>query len=228
MSSAQPTEETPALALPDGASHIDRTPEAYGPLKALCEDVVLGSFGNRALIVRPGLIVGPYDPTDRFTYWPVRIARGGAVLAPIGPEYFVQFIDARDLADWILLQVEQGTGGTFNVTGPAHTITMGDVLLTSATVANTSPDIRWADESFLKANAIGEWMDLPLWISTESNLPGMRNVQIMRAVRTGLHIRPLRETVRDTYRWASTRPATYEWNAGLTSERETEAIARLG
>ncbi|GAC1654477.1 MAG: SDR family oxidoreductase [Vulcanimicrobiaceae bacterium] len=227
LTNAHADENTATLPLPPDASLTETAPEMYGPLKAACERVVRDAFGHRALNVRPGLIAGPYDPTDRFTYWPARVARGGTLLAPCGRDYFVQFIDARDLAAWIVLQAEIQTSGDVNVTGPAHEITFGDVLLSCAQVAGTQPQIVWASEKFLKQNGVAEWTDLPLWISDESALPAMRNVSISRATATGLQIRPLRETANDTLQWSQTRDQTYDWKAGLAPEREAQLLERL-
>jgi len=218
---------TPTLAMPEDASFTKMTPETYGPLKAACEAVVSDVFAQRALIVRPGLIVGPYDPTDRFTYWPSRVARGGPILGPVGPRYFVQFIDARDLAAWIVIQVERGTTGAVNVTGAPHTILLDDVLRTAGRVSNVQPDIRYADESFLKEHEVGEWIDLPLWVALWSEFPAILNVDTKRAFELGLQIRPLEQTVRDTLVWANSRGTSYEWKAGLTPEREAEVLSHL-
>ena len=127
------------------------TPETYGGLKAMCEAVVNEAFGAKALVVRPGLIVGPHDPTDRFTYWPARIARGGRVLAPGRPQRRVQFIDVRDLAEWMVRLVARGTGGTFNATGPAKITTMRELLAACRDVASNDATLEWADEAFLLA-----------------------------------------------------------------------------
>lgn len=222
---AEVTEDTAVLPMPEGASRAEMTPQTYGPLKALCENVTVSTFRHRALIVRPGLIAGPHDPTDRFTYWPVRIARGGRVLAPVGPQYPVQFIDARDLANWIVKQAEASRGGTFDVTGRANTLTLGDVLSTAACVANTRPHVEWADEAFLERHEVGEWVQMPLWISHKSGLPGMRNVNVRRALAAGLKIRPLRETVRDTLGWA--RRKRDPLGAGLDAAREAALLEAL-
>ncbi|MDP9016847.1 MAG: epimerase, partial [Candidatus Eremiobacteraeota bacterium] len=196
------TENTPRLPMPEGASRTEMIPESYGPLKGLCEDVVASTFRNRALIVRPGLIVGPYDPSDRFTYWPVRMARGGTVLAPVGPDIFVQLIDARDLATWIVLQIEHRTTGAINVTGPPHTHTLGSVLAACAKEANVTAQIEWASEDFLAQQEIGDWIDLPLWIASKTKMPGLNTVDISRALATGLRLRTLRQTAHDTLMWA--------------------------
>lgn len=202
-------------------------PETYGALKALCEAVVQNAFGENALVVRPGLIVGPYDPTDRFTYWPYRVARGGAILAPVGPQYFVQFIDARDLAGWIVLQIEKQTNGAFDLTGPPHTVTIGDVLQAAMHVANTDPSILYASEDFLKEHDVGEWIDLPLWVASWSEVPAILKIDTKRAFETGLQLRPLEQTIADTLQWANRRGLDYEWKAGLTAEREAEILLHL-
>ena len=193
----------------------------------LAEQAAEVAMPGHVLIPRPGLIVGPYDPTDRFTYWPSRVARGGSILAPVGPQYFVQFIDARDLAAWIVVQVERRTAGAVNVTGAPRTILLDDVLRTAGRVANVNPDIHYADESFLKEHEVGEWIDLPLWIASWSELPAFLNVDTKRAFEMGLQIRPLEQTVRDTLVWADTRESSYEWKAGLTPEREAEVLSHL-
>jgi len=227
LSGQRADDETPTLSMPDGASRTEMTPETYGALKAACEKAITNVFGEGSLIARPGLIVGPYDPTDRFTYWPSRIIRGGDVLAPVGPRYFVQFIDARDLAAWIVVQVERQTSGAVNVTGAPRTILLDDVLRAAARVATVHPNIRYADESFLKEHEIGEWIDLPLWVASSSEFPGILNIDTKRAFEMGLQIRPLEQTVRDTLAWSNSREPSYEWKAGLTPEREAEVLSHL-
>ena len=226
MSGGEVTEATPLLRMPDGASRSEMLAQTYGPLKALCEAVVASTFRNRGLIVRPGLIAGPHDPTDRFTYWPMRVARGGTILAPVTPHLNVQFIDARDLAAWIVLQCENRNAGAYNVTGRPRTVTMGDVIETSMRVTGVRPGVRWASEAFLERHDVGEWIELPLWISQKSNLPGMTNVNVQRALATKLNVRPLAQTVRDTLAWARASRRT-RLGAGLAPAREAELIAAL-
>lgn len=221
------TESTPVLRLPEGASRSEMVPQTYGALKALCENVVLSAFRERALVVRPGLIAGPLDPTDRFTYWPVRVSRGGDVLAPVGPQLPVQFIDARDLAGWIVEQLERGRGGTFNVTGKPRALSIGDVLESAMRAAGVRPTVHWASEAFLHAHAVGEWVEMPLWISAGAHAGAMLNTNVNRALATGLQIRPLHETVADTLAWARTRGARYALAAGLTPQREAELIRTM-
>jgi 2'-hydroxyisoflavone reductase len=203
------------------------TGESYGPLKALCEQAVEAALPGRALVIRPGLIVGPHDPTDRFTYWPVRVARGGEVLAPSSPASPVQVIDVRDLAEWTIQMVESRRTGTFNATGPAEALTLGSLLETCRTVSANDARFTWVSEEFIAQNEVSEWMDLPLWIaSADQNMAGFQAVSIGRALDAGLLFRPLEATVRDTLAWHATRPASHEWRAGLAPTREAELLAR--
>ncbi len=198
--------------------------ETYGPLKALCEQAVEGTLPGRALIVRPGLIVGPYDPTDRFSYWPARVARGGEMLAPGRPERLVQVIDARDLAEWVLRMATARATGTFHATGPDYPLAMAEMLAESRRVSGSETTITWIPDDFLEQQQIGEWVELPLWIP-EREGPGVGDVNCARAIAAGLTFRPLAETIRATLDWLATRLADYSWKAGLTSEREAETLA---
>jgi 2'-hydroxyisoflavone reductase len=200
------------------------TGETYGPLKALCEKAVLDLYGSRALVIRPGLIVGPNDPTDRFTYWPVRVARGGEVLAPEKPEVPVQVIDVRDLSDFTIALIEAQADGIFNATGPATTLTFGAMLETCKQVSGSDATLRWASAEFLKQHNVQEWSDMPVWIPDTPETAGFSRVSIAKALGAGLTFRPLAETVRDTIAWANTRPADHAWRAGLQPEREQELL----
>ena len=203
------------------------TGETYGPLKALCEKVVQDLYGERALIVRPGLIVGPNDPTDRFTYWPVRVARGGEVLAPEKPEVPIQIIDVRDLSDFMIKLIEENASGVYNATGPDSELTLGALLETSQRVSSSDANFRWASVEFLNQNNVASWSDMPVWVPDTVEDAGFSRVDISKARQAGLTFRPLEETVRDTIEWARTRPADHEWRAGLKSEREEELIKLL-
>lgn len=203
------------------------TGETYGPLKALCEQIVQDIYGERALIVRPGLVVGPHDPTDRFTYWPVRVARGGEVLAPQKPEAPIQFIDARDLAKFTIKLIEENASGVYNATGPDYMLTIGRLLEVSKQVSGSSANFKWASLEFLNQNKVESWSDMPVWIPDEAETAGFARVDVSKAIRAGLKFRLLEETVRDTLEWAKTRPADHEWRAGLTAERETQLLATL-
>lgn len=193
--------------------------EFYGQRKASCERVVQDVYGDRALIIRPGLIVGPHDPTGRFTYWPHRIARGGDVLAPEPRDAQVQFIDVRDLAEWMVRLAEEGASGYFNATGPAERMTMEQLL--EACRATVDPDARlvWVDADLLREREVGEWMELPLWLS-DPEMAGLLHADISKAIAQGLTFRPVGDTIRATLAEAALTDA-----AGLKPEREQELLA---
>ncbi len=203
------------------------TGETYGPLKALCEQAVQDIYGERALIVRPGLIVGPHDPTDRFTYWPVRVARGGDVLAPQKPEAAIQVIDVRDLADFTIKLIQDNASGIYNATGPDYGLTIGKLLEVSKQASNSNADFKWASVDFLNQHKVEAWSDMPTWVPDDEEGVGFSRIDVSKAINAGLKFRPLEETVRDTLAWAQTRPLDHEWRAGLTAERETQALADL-
>jgi 2'-hydroxyisoflavone reductase len=199
----------------------------YGPLKALCEKTILDFYGERGLVVRPGLIVGANDPTDRFTYWPVRVAKGGDVLAPEKPEVPVQIIDVRDLSDFIIKLVEDEASGIYNATGPDYELTLGAMLETCKQVSGSDANICWATVEFLELQNVEPWSDMPVWVSDNKENQGFSRMNISKAVKAGMKFRPLAETVRDTLAWANTRPIEYELRAGLQSEREQELLRLL-
>lgn len=202
--------------------------ETYGLRKALCEQAVQDIFGEeRTLTVRPGLIVGPYDRTDRFTYWPVRVARGGHVLSPDRSDTPVQFIDVRDLSEFILKLVEEKAAGVFNATGPDYKLTLGKMLETSQRVSKSNAKFRWAPVEFLSQHNVAPWSDLPVWLPDSGESAGFARVNVSKAIAAGLTFRPLEETIRDTLEWASTRPKDYKWLAGLKDEREHELLRLL-
>jgi 2'-hydroxyisoflavone reductase len=204
------------------------TGESYGPLKALCEKAVQDVFGkDRALIIRPGLIVGPNDPTDRFTYWPVRVARGGDVLAPEKPDVPVQIIDVRDLSDFIIKLIEENASGIYNATGPDHELTLGAMLEACKQVSNSDARFHWASVQFLAENKVEAWSDMPVWVPDTQEDAGFSRVDISKAINAGLTFRPLEETVRDTLEWAKTRSPDHEWRAGLNAEREAQVLIAL-
>ncbi len=201
------------------------TGETYGPLKALCEQAAERAMPGRVLNIRPGLIIGPRDPTDRFTYWPHRVAQGGDVLAPNPPEQHVQFIDVRDLAEWNIRLVEAGQTGIYNATGPDYPLTMQRLLEVCKTESGSDARFVWMDETFLLEKEVGPWMEVPLWIPASANEAGHSSISLDNALASGLTIRPLSDTVRATLEWDATRPAEREWRAGLKPEREAELIA---
>jgi len=202
--------------------------EFYGPLKVQCEEAAFEAYGSSAFIVRPGLIVGPYDPTDRFTYWPARFMRGGDVLAPGKPDRPVQFIDVRDLAEWIVRMVAARASGTYLATGPASRLTFGEVLDACAGVARErgAPPSRmvWVDDARLEG--VGPWMELPLWIpASDASMAGFMTERIDRALAKRLTFRPLEDTIRATLDWDATRAPSEARLAGLAPGREDELLA---
>jgi 2'-hydroxyisoflavone reductase len=225
---AESFEDSPVKPLPPDASLTEMTPETYGPLKTACERIVVDAFGERSTIVRPGLIVGPLDKTDRFTYWPVRFARGGEILAPGTPERQVQFVDVRDLAPFMVDLLEGHVGGDFNVTSPQGAFTMGAVMDACAKPGGAAHAVRWVGDEFLTAREVAPFMDLPLWIPPSENMPGFMNFNVRRAQNAGFAIRPLADTVRDTLAWAQTLPSDHEPRAGITPEREAELLNASG
>ncbi len=175
--------------------------EAYGGLKVGCERAVLEVFGERAAIARSGLIVGPYDPTDRFTYWPRRLADGGDVLAPGDPGAPVQLVDARDLGSWLLHLAETGTGGVFNATGPAELLTLGELLGRISATVGSDARLVWMDEAQILDAGVRPWSELPLWVPG-AEWAGLLRVDVTRALAAGLVLRPVEETARDTLAWS--------------------------
>lgn len=220
--------ESDAVGKLEDESLEEITDESYGPLKALCERAVQDVFGVSSLIIRPGLIAGPHDPTDRFTYWPVRVARGGDVLAPHEPGSPVQLIDVRDLCDFILELIEQTTSGVFNATGPASMLTMDALLDVCRQMSRSDAQFRWAPLEFLEDNRVQPWSDMPIWLPASGDNAGAARLDISKAMHAGLVFRPLESTVRDTLAWAATLPNDYTWKAGLTPEREKELLELLG
>ncbi|MBI3240984.1 MAG: epimerase [Chloroflexi bacterium] len=197
------------------------TGETYGPLKALCEQAAEAALPGRALNIRPGLIVGPHDPSDRFTYWPVRIARGGDVLAPDGPDWHTQVIDARDLAEWTIRMVEAKMTGVFNATGPDYPLTFGKVLDECKAVSGSDARFVWVGGKFLLEAGVQPWSELPLWLGG-----GDMTVSVSKAIAAGLAFRPLADTIRDTLAWEAARPSDRAPRAGMKREREEEVLRK--
>lgn len=217
-------ESDPVAELPDPTVEtVDG--ETYGPLKALCEQAVEAALPGRALVIRPGLIVGPHDPSDRFTYWAHRVAQGGEVLAPGRPARHTQLIDVRDLAEWTLAMVEARKIGVYNATGPAQPLEFGAVLEQCRTASGSDARITWVGEDFLAEHKVGPWIELPLWLpESDPDTLGFADVDCTKAIGRGLAFRDLATTVRDTLVWDAGRPADYTWRAGLAPEREAELL----
>ncbi|HEX7116397.1 MAG TPA: SDR family oxidoreductase [Steroidobacter sp.] len=223
-------DEDHALAELKDPSVQEITGETYGGLKAACEREVEKTFGSRQTVIRPSYIVGPGDPTDRFTYWPVRVARGGRMLAPGTPGDPIQFIDVRDLADFVQLCVERQIAGRYNLCTPPGAVTMGELLETSKRVSGSDATFVWAPESFLAAHKLLESGEIPIWSSPSGKEAGAALVSSARAVAQGLRFRDPETTVRDTLAWHEQRPAEQKakLRAGLTAEREAELLKLLG
>lgn len=190
--------------------------ELYGNLKVGSERALLDVLGDRVAIARAGLIVGPHDPTDRFTYWPRRLAEGGRVLAPGDPSQPVQIIDARDLGAFLVKLAEDRTSGVFNATGPAQLLTLGDTLTRIAPDA----ELVWVDDARLLEAGVGPWMELPLWLPGDEN-SGILRADISRALDAGITFRPLEETARDTLAWSL---EAGEQRPTLSREKEAELV----
>ena len=211
---------------------------AYGPLKALCEKAATAAMPGRTTMVRPGLIVGPEDSTDRFTYWPARAAQGGEMLAPGDPRTPFQIIDARDLAAFCLDALENRTMGVFNVTSPSEQFTMGDVVNESGAAAvalarpNPPPRPTWVSAEFLTEQKVAPFTDMPGWMPSDGEIGGVQMgglhlTNVDRAMKAGLKISPLQKTTRDTLEWHLARPAAErnKLQAGISREREREVLA---
>ena len=215
-----PTPEDAAVAeLADPTS--EDVQADYGALKAACERVVEGVYGESGANVRAGLIVGPFDPTERFTYWPRRLAEGGDVLAPGEPSAPMQFIDVRDLAAWLVRLAEHGPGGIFNAAGPAEPLTLGALLDEANDAVGAGARLVWTDEQRLLDAGVEPWTGLPLWLPGD-DYSGMLQAPNSRAIAAGLTFRPVRETVLDTLAWS--REAG-EQRPTLTREKERELLA---
>jgi 2'-hydroxyisoflavone reductase len=202
----------------------------YGPLKAVCETEARTQYGETATtIIRPSLIAGPGDESDRFTYWPVRLARGGEILAPGDGNDPVQFINVRDLAEWTIRVAEQRTTGVFNAGGPIQPITMHQMLVEIGQGIHVDPKIVWAPTSFLKANKVSSWSDMPVWVPGQGETFGVHRVDISRAIAAGLTCRSVSLTAADTLAWFRSLPPERQskLRAGLTPKRESELLAKL-
>lgn len=207
--------------------------KTYGGLKVLCEQAVQEMYGKHSTVIRPTYIAGPGDHTDRFTYWPWRVAKGGEMLAPGTPNDPFQFIDVRDLADFMKLCVEKRIAGVYNTCNTPRSVTMGSLLETSRKVTGVDTKVTWATPQFLIDNAIyGEKAAgnyLPIWAPTEGEEAGSQLVRNDRAVKKGMKFRSLETTIADTLTWANARPPdkNEKLRAGLQPDQEQELLAKL-
>jgi 2'-hydroxyisoflavone reductase len=202
--------------------------ELYGPLKALSEKEAATQFPRKTTIIRPGLIVGPGDETDRFTYWPVRLARGGEVLAPGDGSDPVQIIDARDLAEWTIRMAEARTLGTFNATGPKHPLLMREMLTGIATAIHADAKPIWIPTDILESEKVEAWSDMPVWVPARGETAGFAKRSIAKALAAGLTFRPLDTTAAETLTWFKQQPAERQakLRAGVTPAREEEVLSK--
>jgi 2'-hydroxyisoflavone reductase len=200
----------------------------YGGLKALCEQAVEEVLPNRAFNIRPGLIVGPNDYTDRFTYWVVRVADGGEVLAPGRPERYVQFIDVRDLADWTVHMIERKETGAYNANGLSGALTMENVLEECKAVSKSEAAFTWVSEDFLLQEKVAAWSEMPLWLPEDAapHLKGFMFIDGSKAVASGLTFRPLADTIRDVQIWWETDHVDQELKAGIDRAREAVLLGK--
>jgi 2'-hydroxyisoflavone reductase len=223
LSTEDLNESSPVGKLADETTE-EVTGETYGPLKALCEQEVQKAFPSGALIIRPGLIVGTYDPTDRFTYWPHRIDKGGQVLAPEPKDLSIMYIDARDLAEWTIKLVKKGRTGVFNADGPEEKLTMESFLSQCQQYTSSDAELVWVDAEFLLAQKVQPWSDLPMWLPG-TGMAGMGSFDISKALKEGLKFRSLKETIADTLYWIKRRRGEEPMRAGISSEREKDILA---
>ena len=231
----KPADESAPLARYTGTDAMAETAESlranvaalYGPLKAVSEQEARKQFPGMVTIIRPGLIVGPGDETDRFTYWPARLSRGGEVLAPGDGTDDVQFIDARDLAEWTIRMTESRVFGTFNATGPEQPLQMRGMLTGIATAIHSDARITWVPKDFLEARKVAPWSDMPVWVPGQGDSAGFAKRSIRNAVAAGLTFRPLAITATDTLDWFKQQPPDRQakLRAGLSPAREHELLS---
>jgi 2'-hydroxyisoflavone reductase len=220
-------DEHAALAvMPEGERTDVYNPEYYGPLKVLCEQAADAAFPGRALIVRPGYIIGPCDPTGRFTYWPRRISEGGEVLAPGSPSQALQVVDARDLGDWMVRAIENQLTGAYNATSPNGALTLGDALEACCQASKSGAKLTWVPEDFLRAHQVKPWQDLPFWQPDyDQEDAGQFHFEVSKAVEAGLNFRPITETVTDLLAWDRTPDGQLARQSGMSREREEEILS---
>lgn len=211
--------------LPTDSSPDEFKIENYGALKALCEREVIKNFPDNYVNARSGLIVGPNDPTDRFSYWVNRINSGGKVLAPGNGKSPVQFIDVRDLAGWLVRMAENGKSGDYNATGPEKTLTIRELLEECCNICNMDTELVWVDEKFIEENEIQPWSELPVWVpDSNPDYNGFSKVSINKAIQQGLTYTKLSETILSTLDYINKFPRNYDLKAGLKSDHEATLL----
>ncbi|NVB83164.1 MAG: SDR family oxidoreductase, partial [Kofleriaceae bacterium] len=219
-------ENAPLMTIPDPT--VEKVEgETYGALKALCEQAAEKAMPGRVATVRPGLIIGPGDPTGRFTHWPSRCADGGEVLAPGDGSTPVQYIDGRDLGEWIVKLIEKGTTGTMNALGPEKPITMKEVLEACNAAGGNKAQLTWVPWSFLEKQEVAPWAEMPMWLPLEED-PGFGSMSNEHAQQAGLRFRPIAETAKDTLAWLATLPEDQRAklrSSGISRDKEAKVLA---
>jgi 2'-hydroxyisoflavone reductase len=219
-------ESAPVATIADETSEDSKA--HYGPLKALCEQAAEAAMPGRVATIRPGLIIGPGDPTGRFSHWPTRLAEGGEVLAPGDGSTPTQYIDGRDLGAWIVKLIEDRTVGTMNALGPATPVTMKQVLDACNAALGGKARLTWVDADFLDSRGVEGWRDMPMWIDNKGEYAGFGTMQNIRAVKAGLVFRPIGDTAKDTIAWLQTLPEDQRAKArssGITPDKEAQVLA---
>lgn len=227
-------EDAPTTPMPVGVDPYttvrEHAGQYYGALKTFAEQEVARHYGMAHTMVRPGLIVGPLDRSDRFTYWPARIDRGGDVLAPGTPDDPAQYIDSRDLAEFMVRLAENRVFGTFNATGPARPTTMAETLYGIKAVTTAGASFTWVPADFLASQEIRGWRHMPIWLPPQGATAGFLRRSISRALAQGLTFRPLAVTAKDTLDWHQTRSEAERKAmadgavAGISAQRESEVL----
>ncbi len=220
-------DETAPVGSIDDPTTEKVTGQTYGPLKALCEKAALDRLGDKATIIRPGLIVGPGDKTDRFTYWPVRIAKGGDVLCPSEGKDFIQIIDVRDLAEWTVHCGNKKITGIFNAQTDGNDITIGELLISCKMTLNPKTNLVWVPTEFLEKHSVQPWAEMPAWFPPKGDFAGAGTMSSEKAYANGLKQRPLKNIIKDTYSWFVTLPQERQekLRAGIKPDKEAKVLA---
>jgi 2'-hydroxyisoflavone reductase len=212
------TEDASLISLEDEIVE-EITGDSYGGLKVLCEKVVEEYFPSNHVIVRPGIVIGPHDHTDRFSYWPIRVQQGGEILLPNAPDQLIQGIDGRDLANFTIHLADQSATGIFNAVGPLGKWTFASIIEISKQVAGTNPSLTWVDEKFLIDNEVQPWDGLPLWVNEIEDKKTFE-VSEVKSIENGLVYRSIEDTIWDILAWNLSRDETYQLVTGISSEKE--------
>ncbi len=221
-------ENYPVATMPEGADTSTFAIEHYGALKALCEEKAVQRFGEHVINVRPGLIVGEFDPSDRFTYWVRRGAQGGTILIPGGHHYPIQYIDVRDLGDWMTLALENRLSGIYNAVTPPNFTTLSNIVELAAQKAGVSYDFAYPPDDFFEKHKIAPWSQMPVWLpDSMEDYVGFSLTSVEKAVRDGMTFRTPEDTVHHILEWDEKRDKSIPLRAGITAEKEKELLDLL-